>query len=319
MKFLMIIFPLFLQVEELGRIEKVSGSAIILREGKKIEIFGGEQVFTGDTLITKKKGYVEVTFKEGHKIGIGENTELKIEKTLLGEEGIFKKIILKINIFMGRVKGFLRKGRGEWVNFSSPTSVVGVRGTEFEIICADDGSSAVEVSEGEVSLLTDDIRTLKEGERAIYDITGERFEIVPSETPFSTEEWLSRKKREWEERKREVEEKHNNRIKRMIEKYEETIEMISSSAERGEEEDMEMGLSIFSMVDNGLSNSGEFMRKRDLKNRYEKRVLEVRERWEKRRMEIMEKFEKRRREIKEKMERKREEIEKRMREKRENR
>jgi hypothetical protein len=319
MKFFIIIFSLILQIEELGKIEKASGTVFLQREGKKNIIFGGETVYSGDILLTEKKGYVEIVFKEGHRIEVGENTELKIDKTLLGEEGIFRKFLLKINIFMGRVRGYLRKGRGDWVNFTSPTSVVGVRGTEFEIICADDGSSAVEVSEGEVSLLTDDIKTLKEGERAIYDITEERLEVLPSETAFSIEEWLSKKKKEWEERKKEIEERHNRRLKRIIDKYEDTMERIKSSAERGEEEDMELGLSIFSMIDDGLSNTGEFMRKRDLKNMYEKRVKEVRERWERRRREIMERFEKRRKEIKERMERKREEIERKMEEKRKNR
>lgn len=319
MKFFVIIFSLLLQIEELGRIEKVSGKAFLLREGQRNIILGGEELYSGDTLITEKKSYVEIVFKEGHRIGVGENTELKIEKALLGEEGVFRKFLLKINIFMGRVKGYLRKGKGDWVNFTSPTSVVGVRGTEFEIICAEDGSSVAEVSEGEVSLLTDDIRTLKEGERAIYDITEGRLEILPSETAFSIEEWLSKKKKEWEKRKREIEERHNRRLKRIIEKYEESMERIKSSAERGEEEEMELGLSIFSMVDDGLSNTVEFMKKKDLKNMYEKRVKEVRERWERRRREIMEKFEKRRKEIKERMEKKREEIERKMEEKRKNR
>jgi hypothetical protein len=315
-KTLAVILAIFLQIEEAGKIEKVSGTAFLIRAGEKIIIFGGEVVYPGDGIITEKKSYVEIVFKEGHKIGVGENTEVKIDKTLLEEEGIFRKFLLKINIFMGKVKGYLRKGRGDWVNFTSPTSVVGVRGTEFEIICANDGSSAVEVYEGEVSLLTDDIITLKEGERAIYDVTEERLEIFPSETPFSIEEWLSKKEREWEEKRKEVEERHNRRLKRIIEKYEESVERIKSSAERGEEEDMELGLSIFTMIDDGLSNIVEFMKKRDLKNLYEKRVKEVRERWEKRRKEIMERFERRRREIKERMERKREEIERRMEEKR---
>ncbi len=314
MKIFIIVFSFLLQIEELGKIEKVFGSAFLLREGKKIIVFGGEGVLLGDTVVTDKNSYVEITLKEGHKIGVGERSELKIEKTIVGEEGTFKKFLLKVNIFMGRIRGFLKKGREEWVNFTSPTSVVGVRGTEFEIICSDDGSSAIEIIEGEVSLFTDEIRTLKEGERAIYDITEEKFEILPSTTPFSVEEWLSRKRRELEERRREIEEKHNRRLKKIIEKYEENMERIKSSAEKGEEEDMETGLSIFSMIDDSLSNTGEFMRKRDLKNMYEKRVKEVRERWEKRRMEIMKRFEKRRKEIKERMERKREEIEKRRRE-----
>ena len=319
MKVATLIFLLFLQIEGLGRIEKVSGTAFLIRAGEKIIVFGGEIVHSGDTIVTDKKSYVEILFKEGHKIGVGENTELKIERKLLEEEGIFKKFLLRINVFIGKVKGYLRKGREDWVNFTSPTSVVGVRGTEFEMICADDGSSTVEVHEGEVSLFTDHIRTLKEGERAIYDLREERLEILPVETPFSVEEWLSKKKKEWEERRREIEESHNKRLKKIIEKFEESVERIKSSAERGEMEDMEIGLSILSMVDDGLSNTVEFMRKRDLKNMYEKRIKEVRGRWEKRRREIMERFERRRKEIKEKMEKKREELERKMEEKRRNR
>lgn len=312
-----ILFSVFLQVAKLGRIEKVAGEARLIRNAQSMAIVEGGEVFTGDIIITGKGGYVEILLEEGQKIGIGENTELKIDRIVLMEESILKKALLKINIFMGKVRGILRKGRKEWVNFTTPTAVVGVRGTEFLVISAEDGSSVVEVYEGEVSLLTEELSSVKEGERAVYDIMEEKYEVTPQETPFSVEEWLVRKREEIEKRKKEIEERHNRRLRRIIEKYEETLQKIESASEKGDEEEMEFGMSLFSMVHDGMETLDGFMRKKALKNLYEKRVREVRERWERRRAEVIKRFEERRKEIRERMEKKRKEIERRMREKRE--
>jgi hypothetical protein len=64
----------------IGRIKSSGGSVVILRGTQQIAVVPGVVLEAGDTLSTKAKGRIGVTFVDNSRIALSSNSELNIEK-----------------------------------------------------------------------------------------------------------------------------------------------------------------------------------------------------------------------------------------------
>ncbi|OMG54901.1 hypothetical protein BJN45_06965 [Azonexus hydrophilus] len=118
--------------EVAGMIKTSSGQAVIERNGEKLAATVGTRVLVADKLRTGGDGAVGVTLRDNTRLSAGPNSLIVIEKFA------FNSSTHDGNMSVGVRKGTLSVATGkiakrtpESVDFHTPTSVLGVRGTEF--------------------------------------------------------------------------------------------------------------------------------------------------------------------------------------------
>lgn len=115
-----------------GMVKTSSGQAVIERNGEKLAASVGTSVLVADRLRTGSDGTVGVTLRDNTRLSAGPNSLIIIDKFT------FNSSTHDGNMSIGVRKGTLSVATGkiakrtpESVDFHTPTSVLGVRGTEF--------------------------------------------------------------------------------------------------------------------------------------------------------------------------------------------
>jgi hypothetical protein len=118
--------------QDVGLVKVASGTVQIERAGAKSKAQVGDVVRAGDVLHTGADGSAGITFTDNSLMSLGPNTVLAIEKysfdstTHAGEfDGTLRKGRL------AAVSGKMVKQAPESMKVRTPSSVMGVRGTEF--------------------------------------------------------------------------------------------------------------------------------------------------------------------------------------------
>lgn len=117
-----------------GMIKVAKGQVSIERDGKRMAGEVGSRIEVADRIRTGPDGSVGVTLRDNTLLSAGPNSLIVIEKFA------FDNTTLEGNISVRLRKGTLSVASGkiakrtpESVDFHTPTSVLGVRGTEFVI------------------------------------------------------------------------------------------------------------------------------------------------------------------------------------------
>lgn len=120
--------------EQAGMVKVSKGSVSIERDGKKMTADVGTPVLVADRVRTGTDGSVGVTLRDNTLLSAGPNSLIVIDKFA------FDNTTQDGNMSVGIRKGTLSVASGkiakrtpESVDFHTPTSVLGVRGTEFVI------------------------------------------------------------------------------------------------------------------------------------------------------------------------------------------
>jgi hypothetical protein len=118
--------------DEAGLVKDAKGAATIERGGKKIAARPGTELLVSDRVVTGADGSVGITLHDGTMISAGHNSILTLNKfkfdstTHQGElDASLKRGTLAV------VSGKLSKSSPDAVKYRTPTSILGVRGTEF--------------------------------------------------------------------------------------------------------------------------------------------------------------------------------------------
>lgn len=147
-----------------GTITTIKGSVSTFHRetGKITTVSEGDTIYQGDSLRTKSRSYAEVTLEDGSTLKIAQNSRIRITEFLLGDNGERKSSIIKL--FRGKLRALVSKvsavsatsflkaafgSSGGNFAVSTPTAVIGVKGTEFLAI-HEKGRSSVFVDSGEV-------------------------------------------------------------------------------------------------------------------------------------------------------------------------
>jgi hypothetical protein len=117
-----------------GRIDRLAGTAVILRGGAQVPLKAGDTVLETDVLRTGPDGRIGVTLKDDTRLSLGPASEVRLEKFLYSPaEG---KIGLGLRVVRGLVayvSGRIAKLAPDAVRLETPAAIVGVRGTTLVI------------------------------------------------------------------------------------------------------------------------------------------------------------------------------------------
>ncbi len=125
-----------------------TGAVQIVRQtAKGVKLRAGDELFSRDVIKTGPGGRVVIGLRDGSQAVISENTTVEIKDTNNSPRTIF-------NILRGKTRIKIEKlgGKPNPYRITTPTTVIAVRGTIFDVFVKDD-ETKVFVDEGEVSVI----------------------------------------------------------------------------------------------------------------------------------------------------------------------
>ncbi len=132
--------PQALAADPAGMVKVSKGQVSIERSGEKLPATVGTMVMVSDKLRTGRDGSVGVTLRDNTLLSAGPNSLLVIDQFAFDNTTQDGK--MSIHIRQGTLSvasGRIAKRTPESVDFHTPTSVLGVRGTEFVVEVEGDG------------------------------------------------------------------------------------------------------------------------------------------------------------------------------------
>ena len=125
-------FALAAQANDVGQVKTARGSVHVERDGQRIAAAPGMGVRASDTLVTGADGAVGVTFLDNTMVSAGPSTTFRIEQYRFNStthDGQFDASLKKGSLAV--VSGKMVKHTPGSMRVRTPSSVMGVRGTEF--------------------------------------------------------------------------------------------------------------------------------------------------------------------------------------------
>lgn len=125
---------------DVGEIKNVRGSVHLERDGKRVAAAPGMGVRQSDVLVTGADGSAGITFQDNSLLSVGPGSELAIEHYSFDSTthaGRFDASLKRGTL--GVVSGRIVKQSPEAMRVRTPTSIMGVRGTEFFVKVAEPG------------------------------------------------------------------------------------------------------------------------------------------------------------------------------------
>ena len=120
--------------DEAGTVKTAQGTVIVDRGGQKLPIAIGAKVFASDRVATGAESSVGITLRDNTLLSAGPNSVLSLDKfsfdptTHAGTvDATLKRGTLAV------ISGKIAKADSNSVRFHTPTTALGVRGTEFVI------------------------------------------------------------------------------------------------------------------------------------------------------------------------------------------
>ncbi|HEY2335875.1 MAG TPA: FecR domain-containing protein [Burkholderiales bacterium] len=129
-----LVFAASVWAQDVGEIKTVKGAAHVEREGKKLPATVGLQLRQADTIVTGADGSVGITFLDNSLFSAGPNSVLVINKYRFDtttHAGEFDASLNKGSLAV--VSGKMVKQSPDSMRIRTPSSVMGVRGTEFVV------------------------------------------------------------------------------------------------------------------------------------------------------------------------------------------
>ena len=126
--------PAIAQPTAAGRIDRLAGTAVILRAGSQVTPKTGDTVLETDVLRTGPDGRIGVTLKDDTRLSLGPASEVRVEKFLYApEEGKIGLALRVVRGLVAYVSGRIAKIAPDAVRLETPAAIVGVRGTTLVI------------------------------------------------------------------------------------------------------------------------------------------------------------------------------------------
>lgn len=123
------------------------GNVSVLRNENVWALFPGNDVRVGETIITGEDGYAELAVSDGSSFTVYPNSKVVFRKN----PGSLRDLV---DVFLGRIKIHIQKlgGRPNPYRIFTPTAVISVRGTTFDVVVDDSETTVVIVDEGMVGV-----------------------------------------------------------------------------------------------------------------------------------------------------------------------
>ncbi len=118
--------------ERNGTFKNLEGSVTLVRGERSLPAVPGGGLREGDRIVTGPKSAAAFTLADGSVVSVGPNTSLDLTHFVFDPTSQNGSMLL--NLLQGTVRmitGIMGKTNPELVRVTTPTTVVGVRGTDF--------------------------------------------------------------------------------------------------------------------------------------------------------------------------------------------
>jgi hypothetical protein len=124
--------PLAALATDIAQFKVAKGAVYLERGGKRFPAYVGTHLQSTDVVVTGADGSAGITFIDNSLLSVGPNSVLQIERYAFNStthEGVFDTTLSRGTLSM--VSGKIAKQSPEAVKVRTPSSILGVRGTEF--------------------------------------------------------------------------------------------------------------------------------------------------------------------------------------------
>jgi len=169
---LLCVSPLAAQTQPAGTVAAAAGQVSVLRHGEMWALSSGHSVRVGEMIVTGPDGMVSLEITDGTTFAVYPNSRVVFRSN----PGNWRELV---EVFLGRVKVHIQSfgGRPNPYRVHSPTAVISVRGTVFEVAVDSDSVTWIGVDEGAVSVE----HRLLPG-KAVSLSAGESLQVFPNST-----------------------------------------------------------------------------------------------------------------------------------------
>jgi hypothetical protein len=115
-------------------VQKVSGTATVVRQGQTIPATMGLEIWQNDTLRTGPDGSIGVVFNDDTLLSLGPESVLVIDEFVFApKQGKFSIVLRMLKGTAAYLSGLISKLAPESARFETPSASIGIRGTRFVI------------------------------------------------------------------------------------------------------------------------------------------------------------------------------------------
>lgn len=118
--------------ERSGVLKNIEGDVKIIRDGKSLIALSGGALLEGDRIVTGRNSAAAVTLTDGTVLTAGPNSSIDLTHYSYDQKTQNGSILVSlVQGAMRVVTGIMGKTNPELIKITTPTTVVGVRGTDF--------------------------------------------------------------------------------------------------------------------------------------------------------------------------------------------
>jgi hypothetical protein len=117
---------------DVGQIKTAKGTVLIVRDGKEMPVAAGTSVQQADRVLTRGDGAAGITFADNSMLSLGPDSMLDISRFSFNSKS--EPDTLEATLHRGTlsaVSGKIVAKSPEAMRIRTPTTILGVRGTEF--------------------------------------------------------------------------------------------------------------------------------------------------------------------------------------------
>lgn len=164
--------------EAVGNASAIIPDAQQQSQGTRSDLRLRDNIIRNAELVTAERGALEVTFNDGSKLTMGQNSRLTVDEYVYGQGGAGKQTVRYTKGLFRFLSGSIPKDN---VKIDTPTVTIGIRGTMFRTFVGDGGGGAASVEYGpngeEYEIVLTSKRTgktvvLKSGQKITFDDDG---------------------------------------------------------------------------------------------------------------------------------------------------
>ena len=140
--------------EAVGKVTRVQGNVNVIRGGKPLKATVGTRVIVGDIIQTEESGRVKILMNDSTILGLGSKSQFRIKN--YRHDTRARQTTADYSLVYGRGRAVVPRGVGTRnINFSTPSAVAGVRGTEL-ILEYDPATGQTKITVGDGTVIVAD-------------------------------------------------------------------------------------------------------------------------------------------------------------------
>jgi len=118
----------------IGTVQKVNGTATVVRQGQTMFAKIGSEIWENDTLRTGPDGSIGVVFNDDTLLSLGPGSVLVIDEFVFApNQGKFSIVIRMLKGTAAYLSGLISRFAPESAHFETPSASIGIRGTKFVV------------------------------------------------------------------------------------------------------------------------------------------------------------------------------------------